>query len=83
MASITVFAGNFAPRGFAFCEGQELKIAENQALLSLIGTLYGGDGRTTFRLPDLREAEKTLKAKNGRSGPRYIIATSGLFPSRN
>lgn len=45
---------NFAPRGTAFCNGQLLSISENQALFSLLGTTYGGDGRTTFALPDLR-----------------------------
>jgi microcystin-dependent protein len=54
IAEITLFAGNFAPRGWAFCQGQLLPINQNQALFSLIGTIYGGDGRTTFALPDLR-----------------------------
>ncbi|MDQ7083907.1 MAG: tail fiber protein [Sulfurovum sp.] len=45
---------NFAPRGWAFCDGQLLAISQNQALFSLLGTIYGGDGRTTFALPDLR-----------------------------
>ena len=54
LAEIIMFAGNFAPRGWAFCEGQLLPINQNQALFSLLGTIYGGDGRTTFALPDLR-----------------------------
>ncbi len=54
LAEITLFAGNFAPRGWAFCSGQLLPINQNQALFSLLGTTYGGDGRTTFALPDLR-----------------------------
>lgn len=54
IAEVRMFAGNFAPRGWAFCEGQILSISENQALFSLLGTTYGGDGRTTFALPDLR-----------------------------
>lgn len=54
MASIMLFAGNFAPRGWAFCEGQLLSIDQYQALFSLLGTTYGGDGRTNFKLPDLR-----------------------------
>ncbi len=49
-----MFAGNFAPQGWAFCNGQVLAIAENDALFSLLGTTYGGDGQTTFALPDLR-----------------------------
>ena len=54
IAEIKIFAGNFAPRGWAFCSGQLLQIAENTALFSLVGTTYGGDGRTTFGLPDLQ-----------------------------
>ena len=54
LASITLFAGNFAPRGWAFCLGQILPIAQNQAVFALIGTTYGGNGQTTFALPDLR-----------------------------
>ena len=51
---ITMFAGNFAPRGWALCNGQLLPISSNSALFSILGTTYGGDGRTTFGLPDLR-----------------------------
>lgn len=54
LAQIVGFAGNFAPRGWAFCSGQLLAISSNSALFSLLGTMYGGDGRTTFALPDLR-----------------------------
>jgi len=54
IASVYMFGGNFAPRGYAFCDGQLLPIAQNTALFSLIGTIYGGDGVTTFALPDLR-----------------------------
>jgi microcystin-dependent protein len=54
LGEIRMFAGNFAPRGFAFCDGQLLPINQNQALFSLLGTTYGGDGRITFGLPDLR-----------------------------
>lgn len=54
LAEIRGFAGNFAPRGWEYCNGQLLAISSNQALYSLIGTTYGGDGRTTFALPDLR-----------------------------
>ena len=49
-----MFAGNFAPAGYAFCDGQELQISENETLFNLIGTTYGGDGESTFALPDLR-----------------------------
>ena len=54
IAEIRLFAGNFAPRGWAFCQGQILSIAQNTALFSLLGTTYGGNGQTTFALPDLR-----------------------------
>ncbi len=54
LAQIVMFGGNFAPRGWALCDGQLLPISQNQALFSLLGTTYGGDGRTTFALPDLR-----------------------------
>ena len=54
LGEIVMFAGNFAPRGWAFCEGQILSISENTALYSLLGTTYGGNGTTTFALPDLR-----------------------------
>lgn len=54
IAEIRMFGGNFAPRGWAFCQGQILSIAQNTALFALLGTTYGGNGQTTFALPDLR-----------------------------
>jgi microcystin-dependent protein len=54
VGEIRMFAGNFAPAGWMLCEGQLLSIAENEALFVLIGTTYGGDGQSTFALPDLR-----------------------------
>ncbi|GAB5445408.1 phage tail protein [Gymnodinialimonas sp.] len=54
IAEIRLFASNFAPRNWAFCDGQLLAINSNTALFSLLGTIYGGDGRTTFGLPDFR-----------------------------
>lgn len=54
IGSIVLFAGNFAPRGWAFCQGQILAISTNTALFSILGTTYGGNGQTTFALPDLR-----------------------------
>jgi len=54
LAEIRMFAGNFAPRSWAFCQGQILSIAQNTALFSLLGTTYGGNGQTTFALPDFR-----------------------------
>jgi microcystin-dependent protein len=54
IGEIRMFAGNFAPRSWALCEGQLLPISQNQAMFSILGTTYGGDGRTSFGLPDLR-----------------------------
>jgi microcystin-dependent protein len=54
IGSIVIFAGNFAPRGWQLCNGQILSIAQNTALFSILGTTYGGNGQTTFALPDLR-----------------------------
>jgi microcystin-dependent protein len=54
VGEIRMFAGNFAPRGWALCDGQLLAVSQNDALFSLLGTIYGGDGRTTFGLPEMR-----------------------------
>jgi microcystin-dependent protein len=54
IGQVFMFAGNFSPKGYAFCNGQLLPISQNQALFSLLGTTYGGNGQTTFALPDLR-----------------------------
>ncbi len=54
IGEIRMFAGNFAPAGWAYCDGQLLSVSQNDALFSLLGTTYGGDGQTTFGLPDLR-----------------------------
>ncbi|HEX3459433.1 MAG TPA: tail fiber protein [Acidimicrobiales bacterium] len=54
LAEIRIFAGNFAPRGYAFCDGQILPISQNTALFSLLGTTYGGDGKSNFALPNLQ-----------------------------
>lgn len=66
-----MFAGNFAPAGWMFCEGQLLPISENETLFNLIGTTYGGDGQSTFALPDLRGR---LPMHMGNS---FILAESG------
>ncbi|SFC99697.1 Microcystin-dependent protein [Flexibacter flexilis DSM 6793] len=55
IGTIMMFAGNYAPAGWAFCDGKELSISQNQALYAVIGTIYGGNGKTTFALPDLRD----------------------------
>jgi microcystin-dependent protein len=54
IGEISMFAGNFEPRGWAFCDGRLLSIAQNTALFAILGTTYGGNGQTTFALPDLR-----------------------------
>lgn len=77
IGEITLFAGNFAPRGWAFCDGQSMQITNYQSLFSIIGTYYGGDGRKTFKLPDLRKQESRL------GKVRYIIAVEGQFPARS
>jgi microcystin-dependent protein len=75
LTSIILFAGNFAPKGFAFCEGQLLSIEGNYGLFSLLGNIHGGDGTVNFALPNLRTAEENL------GGARYIIAIEGFFPT--
>lgn len=54
VAEVRIFAFNFAPKGWAFCDGQLLPISQNTALFSLLGTMYGGDGKSTFALPDFQ-----------------------------
>lgn len=76
LAEITLFAGNFAPRSWMFCSGQLLSIAQNTALFSLLGTTYGGDGRTTFGLPDLRG--RCARGSEGNSaGPGLPVVRLG------
>ncbi len=77
VGEIRMFAGNFAPQGWAFCDGQLLAISENDALFSLLGTTYGGDGQTTFGLPDLR-GRLPIHAGNGPGlSPRRLGSTGG------
>ena len=71
VGEIKMFAGNFAPRGYAFCDGALLSTSQNDALFSLLGTIYGGDGRTTFGLPDLR----------GRGAPPYRTRAGSQQPT--
>jgi microcystin-dependent protein len=71
VGEIRMFAGNFAPAGWMFCEGQLLPISENETLFNLIGTTYGGDGQSTFALPDLR-GRLPLHQGNG-----FILAETG------
>lgn len=71
VGEIRMFAGNFAPAGWMFCEGQLLPISENETLFQLIGTTYGGDGQSTFALPDLR-GRLPLHQGNG-----FVLAETG------
>jgi len=71
VGEIRMFAGNFAPAGWMFCQGQLLPISENETLFQLIGTTYGGDGQSTFALPDLR-GRLPLHQGNG-----FILAETG------
>lgn len=92
VGEVRMFAGNFAPRGWAFCDGQLLAVSQNDALFSLLGTIYGGDGRTTFGLPDLRGripihaghgpglSERRLGA---RSGAENVTLTVNQLPGHS
>src|SRR5262245_53145349 len=78
LGSIRMFGGNFAPRGYALCNGQLLSIAQNTALFALLGTTYGGDGRTTFALPDLR-GRTVLGTQTGSINIGSLVGTD--FPA--
>ncbi len=92
IGEIAMFGGNFAPRSWALCNGQLLPISQNEALFSLLGTTYGGDGRTTFGLPDLR-GRVPIHAGQGpglsnyqlgqRGGAETVTLTSAEMPSHN
>jgi microcystin-dependent protein len=87
-----MFAGNFAPRGWAYCDGQLLAVAQNDALFSLLGTVYGGDGRTTFGLPDMR-GRIPIHAGSGpglsarklgaKGGEEKVTATANQLPAHS
>ncbi|MFZ5822959.1 MAG: phage tail protein [Bacillota bacterium] len=76
VGEIRMFAGTYAPEGWALCDGQILSIAENQQIFALIGTTYGGDGQTTFRLPDLR-GRIPISIGRAASGHTYQIGQAG------
>jgi len=76
IGEISMFGGNFAPRNWAFCDGQLLAISQNTALFSLLGTIYGGDGRTTFALPDLR-GRVPIHSGNGPGLSNYRVGQKG------
>ena len=92
IGEMRLFGGNFAPRNWAFCDGQLLPISQNTALFSILGTIYGGDGRTTFQLPDLR-GRAAIESGTGpglltynqgsRSGQEQTTLTSLTMPNHN
>src|ERR671938_1152459 len=87
VGEIRMFAGNFAPAGWMFCEGQLLPISENETLFNLIGTTYGGDGQSTFGLPDLR-GRIPLHFGNGfvlaeTGGAETVTLTTQQIPAHN
>jgi microcystin-dependent protein len=92
LANVTIFAGNFAPLSYALCQGQLLAISQNDALFALIGTTYGGDGITTFALPDLR-GRKPVHTGQGpgltniilgeMSGTESVTMTSNQMPAHS
>ncbi len=87
VGEIRMFAGNFAPAGWMFCEGQLLPISENETLFNLIGTTYGGDGQSTFALPDLRGrlpmhfGNGFIQAETG--GVESVTLTVSQIPGHN
>src|ERR1700739_2871957 len=85
VGEIRMFAGNFAPAGWMFCEGQLLPISENETLFNLIGTTYGGDGQATFALPDLRGRLPVHQGNGvtlaGNRGGQTVTRTSPTTPS--
>ncbi|MGB1207370.1 MAG: phage tail protein [Chitinophagales bacterium] len=92
IGQIQAFGFNFAPRGWAKCDGQLLPISQNTALFSLLGTTYGGDGRTTFALPDLRGRLPMHQGQGAglsnhpigqQSGQEQVTLTSVEMPSHN
>lgn len=74
IGTVKLFAGYFEIRGYMFCDGRKLSIRGNEALFSILGTTYGGDGITTFEIPDLKD-----KAPDGM---HYMICVEGIYPPR-
>ncbi|HTZ44403.1 MAG TPA: tail fiber protein [Jatrophihabitans sp.] len=77
LAEIRMFAGNFAPTGWALCNGQLMAISQNTALFSLLGTTYGGDGRSTFALPDLRGSAPIQQGQGAGLSQRFLGEQGG------
>lgn len=92
MAEIRIFGFNFAPKNWATCDGQTMQIAQNSALFALLGTTYGGNGKTTFNLPDLQGSVPmgagngpglTPRALGEKSGSDKVTLTSDQLPQHN
>jgi len=77
VAEIRIFPFSFAPKGWAFCDGQLLPLSQNTALFSLVGTTYGGDGKSTFALPDLRGRAPMHPGQGQGLSPRVLGETGG------
>jgi microcystin-dependent protein len=83
IASVSTFAGNFAPLDYADCDGKLLQIKEYPAVFSILGTMYGGDGKTTFAVPDLRPTKDGRKVDWAQlSLSRQVICLVGIYPVR-
>lgn len=80
VAEIRFWAGNFAPTGWALCAGQLLPISQNTALFSLLGTFYGGDGKSTFALPNLQDTVPVNQGQSSASGSQYFIGEQSGVP---
>jgi microcystin-dependent protein len=78
VAEIRIFAGNFAPTGWAFCDGQTLLISQNTALFSLLGTQYGGDGKSTFALPNLQGSAPVHQGQGAGLSQYFVGEASGV-----
>lgn len=78
MAEIRIFPFNFAPVGWAFCIGQVMPISQNTALYTLLGTTYGGDGKSTFGLPDLKESSPMQQGQGSGLSPRSLGEKAGV-----
>ncbi len=78
VAEIRMFAGNFAPRGWALCNGQLLQISQNTALFSLLGTTYGGDGKSTFALPNLQGRAPMHAGSGPGLSPHFLGEEAGV-----
>ena len=88
IAELKMISWNFPPKGWAFCNGQLLPINQNQALFSLLGTTFGGDGRTNFALPDLRgrvpvHLGQSLSVLGQKGGEEFHTVNQGEMPSHN